>query len=263
MRVSEILSNIQFKMRESENVLKNTLLGDDVLIIRHRNGKPQYYRRARGLDTAGKYVSPKKTEEIKKLEMNGYVNVLRRTAEKNIERLGKAETLLEGVEELDNVFFDIPEDRRHLIEPYCKEKVDEEYARKWMEMEPPFHNEMEGDTLKLSNGIKVRSKSEYIIAERLIAAGVPFYYEYPVKIDYTYLMFPDFLVLNKRTKQEYYWEHFGLISNPNYAASMQDKIESYARNGIALGKNLIISMESEKHPLDVEYVDTIIKQFLL
>ena len=77
------------------------------------------------------------------------------------------------------------------------------------------------------------------------------------------MRYPDFFILNKRTRQEYFWEHLGMMGDSQYAAKNQVKMEQFARQGIIPGKNLIVSFECGERPLSTEYVDRIIKELLL
>ena len=98
--------------------------------------------------------------------------------------------------------------------------------------------EMEAQ-FKTKRGEYVRSKSELIIADRLFDAGIPYHYEVACERKKWIISYPDFLVLNPRTKKEYYWEHFGMMGDPTYLEQTLGKIEKYARYGITLGNNLI------------------------
>lgn len=98
--------------------------------------------------------------------------------------------------------------------------------------------EMEAQ-FKTKRGEYVRSKSELIIADRLFDAGIPYHYEVACERKNWIISYPDFLVLNPRTKKEYYWEHFGMMGDPTYLEQALGKIEKYARYGITLGNNLI------------------------
>ena len=75
--------------------------------------------------------------------------------------------------------------------------------------------------------------------------------------------YPDFTVLNKRTRKIYYWEHLGRLGDPEYCFDTLIKLEDYSDNGILLGKNLILTFESQKMPLYTANVDRLIKQFLI
>ena len=76
-------------------------------------------------------------------------------------------------------------------------------------------------------------------------------------------MYPDFKVLNKRTRREYYWEHLGMMDDEEYAAHAMQKIETYAGNGILPGKNLILTHETSQRPLNVKTVQKLIDAFLI
>lgn len=75
-------------------------------------------------------------------------------------------------------------------------------------------------------------------------------------------VYPDFLCLNLRTRQEFIWEHFGLMDDPKYAANFVRKLHIYADNGIIAGHNLIITTESSKEQLNPKHVEELIKLYL-
>ena len=81
--------------------------------------------------------------------------------------------------------------------------------------------------------------------------------------DGDHFIYPDFIVLNKRTRKQYYWEHFGKISDEDYVNKQQIKLEQYARNNIFPGDGLLVSFESKERSLSTEYVDLMIKKYLL
>nr|BFD32093.1 hypothetical protein GTC16762_17110 [Pigmentibacter ruber] len=78
-----------------------------------------------------------------------------------------------------------------------------------------------------SFGLKVRSKSEVFIAEKLREKNILFSYEKPLTADgKTY--YPDFTIyLGKR---EFYWEHFGLMNDEVYAKKTAVKIKWYNKH---------------------------------
>ena len=39
---------------------------------------------------------------------------------------------------------------------------------------------------------------------------------------------PDFYCLNLRTRQEFAWEHFGMMDDPDYASTTAEKLRLYA-----------------------------------
>lgn len=73
---------------------------------------------------------------------------------------------------------------------------------------------------------------------------------------------PDFLCLNTRTRQEFYWEHFGLMNDPTYSNNAAGKLRLYTENGILAGRNLIITMETLEEPLSTQTIGKLITEFL-
>ena len=114
-------------------------------------------------------------------------------------------------------------------------------------------------------GDYVRSKSEAIIADRLHLAGVPYVYELEtgLKKGEREFCYPDFTILNKKTRKIIIWEHFGKLDEPNYLAKAQEKLKNYELNDYHLGVNMVVSFEGANSPIDTEYVDMIIKNYLL
>lgn len=84
----------------------------------------------------------------------------------------------------------------------------------------------------------VRSKSEKIIADLLDELGIPYRYE-----------------------QEVILEHLGLMDNKEYASRNLRKIAGYVKAGYVQGKTLLISAETRNAPLDIEYLECILKPF--
>lgn len=77
------------------------------------------------------------------------------------------------------------------------------------------------------------------------------------------LLHPDFFVRNIDTGQEFFWEHFGMMDNPDYVMkNFLYKIELYRADGIILGKNLIATFSGGKNELDIDTVTKMIEAFL-
>lgn len=58
---------------------------------------------------------------------------------------------------------------------------------------------------------------------------------------------PDFTVLNKRTRQEYVWEHFGMMDDSIYVKNAIKKIEQYGKSGMCREENLLQLLKARKH----------------
>ena len=77
-------------------------------------------------------------------------------------------------------------------------------------------------------GELVRSKSEVIIANELLAQGIDRYeYEAPLELPNDETRYPDFTIEDDDTGECYYWEHLGLLHNPDYAERWKRKLALY------------------------------------
>ena len=119
----------------------------------------------------------------------------------------------------------------------------------------PYHPEQL--THKSISGRYRRSKSEALIDTMLTYEGIPFKYECPLEINGRN-KYPDFTLRHPRTGKIYYWEHFGWADVPQYAEENTRKMFEYAQNGIVVGANLIVTFETEAHPLDPDTIQKIL-----
>ena len=69
--------------------------------------------------------------------------------------------------------------------------------------------------------------------------------------------------MNRRTGKIYLYEHFGRMDDFMYVENSMRKLDLYEKNGYLLGKNLIITRETVASPLNIQKVDSYIKEFLL
>jgi ATP-dependent exoDNAse (exonuclease V) alpha subunit len=89
-------------------------------------------------------------------------------------------------------------------------------------------------------GEVVRSKSEVIIANELYNQGVSYEYERPLwSKDGSSFRIPDFTVFYEG--EEYYWEHLGMLDDPEYMQKWEEKRRWYEQNGFA--DRLVVSQE--------------------
>ena len=139
----------------------------------------------------------------------------------------------------------------------------------------PSENTFNRNNLKypLSNGIMVRSKSEALIGEFLLAAGIPFRYEKALELASVYedeagfkhtsleRVFPDFTIFLPNG-DIILWEHEGLIDNMDYRKRNLRKVMRYFDNGYYVPHNLIITMEGADNSFDSDAVLRIINGVL-
>ncbi len=110
-----------------------------------------------------------------------------------------------------------------------------------------------------AGGLRTRSKSEEIIGSKLEDLGFIFRYE-PELLLGSKRIYPDFAILLPNRRKVVYWEHLGLIDNPEYVLLNLKKLEIYAKHGIYLGNNLIITYETKSQPLTVLDVEQKIRE---
>ena len=90
-------------------------------------------------------------------------------------------------------------------------------------------------------GDHVASKSELIIANKLTALGIKYEYEKELVLSGIPLK-PDFTVYTKDGRV-LYWEHAGMLEEPEYQRRHEDKVAFYARHGIHLQEQLIVTRD--------------------
>ena len=100
-------------------------------------------------------------------------------------------------------------------------------------------------------GELVRSKSEWIIADKLHSAGIDYQYEQPLSLAGIDRL-PDFTIVDDDSGETWYWEHNGLLDNANYRERWERKLDAYRSEGILPlkeggGKNGTLLITEEKH----------------
>ena len=116
-----------------------------------------------------------------------------------------------------------------------------------------------------NRGERVRSKSEKIIADELDRLGIPYKYEKPLLLNVdgkTKNFYPDFTVLNVSSGEIKYVEHLGMMDHPNYYKNALAKLDVYERNGLLVGRDIILFHESSYRPLSTRTVSDYILEFL-
>lgn len=97
------------------------------------------------------------------------------------------------------------------------------------------------------DGTRVRSRAEALLYDMFVAMGFVVLYEFPLVINGK-TFYPDFLLMNPRTRQLYIWEHLGMwyheTRGPSYRQEFIQKTMQYALIGFSLGHNLLTSYES-------------------
>lgn len=114
------------------------------------------------------------------------------------------------------------------------------------------------------SGIKVRSKSEALIANTLTYYGIPFYYEKPLSHEGFdgRSFYPDFTIVLP-TGELILWEHLGMLDNLNYCIHNAEKINFYQKQSYMIGINLIITQDDSNGGCSSAYIDKLVREMLL
>ena len=111
-------------------------------------------------------------------------------------------------------------------------------------------------------GEMVRSKSEAMILMLLEYYGIPYRYECRLDIGRK-AYYPDFTIRHPITGETFYWEHVGMLDKHSYRSDFLNKLHKYINNGLIPDHNLILTYESDDHPLDIRIAIDKIREFLL
>lgn len=249
-----------------EKALKNAPSGN--LRISRSNGSVQYYLRDNQESSRGKYIISANKSLAKQIAQKDYDKKIINAAREEIKilnhSLGKYVNLQKKNHLAESIFSKLNILRQGLINPVLLS--DEDYAKQWQEIsyEKKLFSE---DTLTYTTarGDLVRSKSENIIADTLSRMHVPYRYEYPLELTaergQKITIHPDFMCLNLKTREEFFWEHFGMMDNPEYSERTVQKLSLYAKNGFFPGKNLIITTETVACPINTKLIEKIVELY--
>lgn len=164
-------------------------------------------------------------------------------------------------DEMEQLYTSLHEERQTLITPV--EPAWNQIVEKWYGEEYQRKEFKEGAALILTEkGERVRSKSEKILADYFYRENILYKYEKPLYLKGYGTVYPDFTFLSPHTGKEIYWEHEGMMDKPEYARAAVHKIETYQKNGIYVGENLILTFETEQSVLNSKNVESLVGKYL-
>ena len=200
---------------------------------------------------------------IKELAIKEYHRALLPLIKKEIKYL---KLLLKTEEQIENAYNGMYEGKRILFEPDLipTSKIIEDFEN--TTYEGLSFDDNDQTEYYTNRGERVRSKSEKIIADELARQKIPYKYEKPLVLfvdGKQKQFFPDFTVLNKTTGKIIYLEHLGMMDNSYYYNNTLNKLDIYEKNGLLIGKDILIFHESSRQPLNTRTIDDYISEFLL
>lgn len=219
----------------------------------------QYFWRNDSKDTNGKYIPKEKMNLIRALAQKEYNRKVLKLAQKEEKILKKYAQLISD-ESYQKIYDEEHMARKQVITP-IQSDIDE-YVKAWKSEEYEPMGFIDNTEFYSNNGVRVRSKSELIIANLLEQYEIPYKYEKPILLHGLGIVRPDFICLNKKDREEYIWEHFGMMDNSDYAIKNISKINTYQQNGYYLGTNMIASFETSTQPISSRNIKRLIEEYL-
>ncbi|MBQ0167984.1 MAG: hypothetical protein KBT02_12830 [Treponema sp.] len=224
------------------------------------NHTSQYYHVNCGTEKKEVYIPKSNQKLVMALAQKEYIEKIIPALEQELFHINETIIFMQK-RKIDTIYNKLTEKRRQLVEPVTLSA--KEYTENWLAVEYQHKPFMEDSAnLFTAKGERVRSKSEVIIADTLFRLGIPYRYEFPIKLQ-KFSVHPDFYCLNLRNRKEFAWEHLGMMDSPEYASSAVEKLNAYENAGFFPGDKLIFSMETSSTPLSSKAVEKIARHYLL
>ena len=245
LSIREQINYVNSLIAQAEKNLRSRIEG--TLIVSKRIKSVQYYHQyyENGLR---KRIYLKKTQDktIRKLAQTEYDNAFLKDAKDLLGTLeilkplnaDRDEALL--YDELSSSYDKLSPERKSLVIPYVLPRV--EYTERWLSKE------------YANKGVS-RDITSFMTADKLHSMGIPYRYEEELCLQGMYVH-PDFTLLDPHKRKVYYYEHFGMMQDPEYCRNALIRIAKYERAGYRLGREFFCTFESEENPLDIKMLET-------
>ena len=218
----------------------------------------RFYRKKDKSDKQGVYCGDRNL--ISRLAKKEYAERVLKAAQKELKAIVRF-IAIEKKQPVVKAFTGMHPGKQILVKPL--EDTMESRIRQFNETAfPSFGFKPGSHAVVVDDNHLVRSAAEYRIETSLRKAGIPFKYESLFMADDGSDMRPDFMIMNPRTGQVFYWEHFGMLDRQDYRDRMMNNLGSYELSGIFPGNGLITTFDDGKHPLQQEHIDRIIRTLL-
>ena len=201
-----------------EKQLKNMPAGNLLIAPGTTPNSFRYYRRESPQDKSGTYLDRSKQDIKEQLASKKYYEKLHTAVSKELTALEKINKLNHS-DAIIHTYESLNKGLKKLIHPINVD--DSTYVKMW---EAVTYKGLEFDAedkteFYTKRGERVRSKSEILIANTLNDNNIPYRYECPVEVDIGKKLYPDIMVLNRKQRKEFYWEHLGINLFVTYETS--------------------------------------------
>lgn len=255
--LDSLITDLASETQRIQQELKDAPDGHLVRTIRESGTYYYQHLPKRGYRTAPKRIGITSNEDlIHQLARKKYVEAEQRIARENLQVLKKAREAYQVIDPavtrdaLGKTYQNLP---LHMftpwIPPHLRMSTDQEYYN--------------SDRIHVSSdGTTVRSKSELVIMGRLDHFNVEAIYENEIAIRTKHLH-PDFTIRRRRDGKIIYWEHAGIMIDPQYRKRHEERMALFEQAGIVPWENLIVTYDDASGGLDVRVVDALIQGWLL
>lgn len=224
--------------------------GASLRVVKHGKGH-QYFMRVKGGGKNGLYIKKGELEMAEALAQVEYHENLKMKLATALDDLRKCHLSWQD-DPFETAMRDMIPSKREFVDDSCLSVT--RFLAEWREQEYEGLSFREDAPEYYSrNGLRVRSKSEVIIADILDDLNIPFLYEKPIKVGGE-KFHPDFTMLDVKEKRDVYWEHFGMMDDSDYRNSAFYKIRKYEANGIFQYDSLICTFETGSYPLNTRAI---------
>ena len=250
---------------ELQKLSQNQVKPEKVNIIVKKEKNRLYYYKGAKNNNKRTYLGGPGSIKLKKTLASAYKAVLLESLKGNINLL----------ETIQNKY--IPYDRNHIIKQLssCVQNLDFPNTDNmimselflWMH-EPYEKNPREYPrTVNIAkDGTRVRSKSECIVYNALLDAGIPFRYD-PV-MSFRIVDSDGRIIVIKKSPDfqircpdgsEILVEHAGMLKSDGYAVDLASKMQIYLTNGYIIGKTLFVTSDDVTGGIDSAEIEDLIK----
>lgn len=227
-----LIAQLEYLQREKERITNQLrVLPKEKLIEKHAHGRRYYY-----IEASGKRISLYgKADLISKYLFRNNLQRQLITINKNIPIL------------------------QRVIKSY---RPLTDFNTDWNYLEDQQNDYYDEHRVHIYQGVNYRSKSEMLIAMALTSYGIEFKYESKMYVNGRYI-YPDFVIRRPKDGKVFIWEHFGKMQEDEYRYKNVNRLEEFHQEGFYLWDNLIASFDLGKNSINMDYIDKIIKLYLL
>ena len=232
------------------------------LMLTEQNGLKKYIQRIPATGNRKKerrYGIKRQPEILNGLVRKEYITKALKVIDMDIRAVDLAARRYKPVDE-NSVMESFVEKHPEIASGIYRTQFDENEWRNRFSRIEGYHSESLNQTA--ADGTRMRSKSEVYIASRLDHYGITYRSDCPTGIPGLYRI-PDYTILRKRDDKILYWEHFGMMDDPEYRIDSHRKIEEYEAAGIVPWDNLIITYDTVKGGLRADLIEAMIHCWIL